>query len=84
MKNTHYCPEHGEPEGKPWPCAYSVNGTHPCPHYDQEIRRRVQQIKVDGNYWKILDVGEADVAGHREVTLQEYRHHQPHGEPEPL
>lgn len=69
------CPVHGD-IGDPmdaWPCPDD------CTHFALELERRVENVQVHGNYFKLLGpIG--DGAG----LMQEYRNHVPVGPPRPL
>ena len=81
MKELQYCPDHGKPgdEGGKWPCPLT-DDDQMCKHFEAELARRVHDVTVNGNYVELLP--DRNEAGER--MLQEYRNHQPHGEPRPL
>lgn len=72
------CPVHSTDEpGHEWPCPMAHEGDPPdaetCPHFVAEIERRIEDIK-GGHYFKY----EKTLNGWQS---QEYRNHQPYGEP---
>lgn len=81
MKDALYCPVHGDPhtEGKEWPCPLS-DDEKTCRHFEAELARRVRDATRNGNFFELLP--DRNKAGER--MLQEYRDHQPFGEPQPL
>lgn len=81
MKEIRYCPIHGKPdsEADAWPCPLS-DEDQMCDHFEAELARRVRDVTVKGNYIELLP----DRNEQGERMIQEYRDHQPHGEPRPL
>lgn len=73
------CPVHGRDEpGWEWPCPAAVEGDPPdaetCPYFIEELERRIEEVR-GGHYFKIEWLPDG-----RRVS-QEYRDHQPYGEP---
>lgn len=77
-----FCPEHGRPDPlHAWPCPAAVEGDPPdaltCHHFAAEIDRRLREVTVDGNYFQTF------VGPDGQRMTQQYRGHQPFGEPRP-
>jgi hypothetical protein len=80
VKEIRYCPLHGKPDIiNAWPCPVS-DDDEMCEHFEAELAHRIREVTDDGNYFELLP-GRTE-AGER--MLQEYRNHQPHGEPQVL
>jgi hypothetical protein len=81
VKEARYCPIHGKPDepGNEWGCPLS-DDDEMCPYFEAELARRVRDVTVKGNYFELLP-GRNEQG---ERMLQEYRDHQPHGEPQSL
>lgn len=86
----NFCPVHGDPDDvmKAWPCARQVSvrslaqevdpfGPDLCEHLVTFLARMLQEINVEGNYWRYFK----DADGRR--WKQQYINHEPHGDPQP-
>jgi hypothetical protein len=81
MNDIRYCPIHGTPDskGNEWPCPLS-DEDEMCPEFEAELARRMHDVTVNGNYFELLPDRSAD----GERMLQEYRNHEPYGQPQTL
>lgn len=80
MSTPRFCPEHGRDDVlHAWPCPVEGDSldTLTCHHFAAEIDRRLREVTVDGNYFKTY------VAPDGQRMKQQYRAHEPFGEPRP-
>lgn len=78
MEENEYCPRHGNPEN-PWARCPTTEqgGTETCGWLVQEMDRRIKEVTDYGNYFALLP---REHPGEPRM-MQEYRDHEPYGEP---
>lgn len=75
MTHPQRCPTHSRHSDNPlnaWACPDE------CPHFEAELVRRIDDVKVHGNFtrmWRTKD---------GEMVKQRFENHQPVAEPEPV
>lgn len=82
-----YCPEHDHPHSRPsetWSrCPIAEEGdpidAQTCHWFAAEIDLRIREVTELGNYFELLHAEEGQPR-----MIQEYRNHEPHGEPRQL
>jgi len=84
MNDIRFCPDHGDPltPGSEWPCPVACDSdpidVTTCHHFAAEMDRRIRDVEIGGNYYTLR----TDDNGNR--VTQEYRNHQPYGEPKAI